>query len=282
MLKWHWLALTRLGTWVLGVYIAWMAWSHLGPRKPEIGPVRQELADKVIPTIVDDLRTSRGEVRQAALLHFENDPTDYFTNQFRTVVEQGGILDLRDRTVGEKLTGIVNLRHRTYGSPDAALSRGRGLGVPAVLFGTIHSFETRGGAAAIDAEVHLADVASGRLVFSRRYDKDATPLTMIAANVEAKAKSFPWFQRLFGWLIAVLLLPVFTVSFIRAMVRKESNKVNAFVLGIYTVVDALLAFLLVGAALTSWFPVVVFILAVGVAFAYNIRIMTFAVRLEEA
>ena len=78
-----------------------------------------------------------------------------------------------------------------------------------------------------------------------------------------------------------MLLPVFTIAFIRTMVRKGSNKTNAFVLAIYTLVDALLAWLLVGAALTSWFPVVVFIIAVAVAFLYNVRIMSFAVKLEE-
>jgi hypothetical protein len=271
-----------LGAVALICYIAWLAWDNLGPHKPEIGPVRREFADKIIPAVVDDLRTSRGNIRQAALLHFENDPTDYFTNQFRAVVEQSGILDLRDRTVGEKIAGLTNLRHTTYGALDAALARGRDLGAQGVIFGTIHSFESHGGGAAIDLEVCLADVSTGQVVFSRRYNKDTAPLTMIAANVGVATKNFPWFQRLFGWLIAVLLLPVFTIAFIRTMVRKGSNKTNAFVLGVYTLADALLAWLLVGAALNSWFPVVVFIAAVAVAFLYNIRIMTFALRLEEA
>ena len=282
MLKWPLTLLSRLGAVALVGYIAWMAWQNLGPHKPEIGPVRREFADKIIPTIVGELRDGRGSIRQAALLHFENDPTDYFTNHLRSVTEQSGILDLQDRTIGEKIINLVNLRHETYGSLDLALIRGRDLGAPAVIFGTIHSFESQGGGANIDVEVHLADVSTGQVVFSRRYNKDTAPLTMIAANVEAATKGFPWFQRLFGWLIAVLLLPVFTIAFIRAMVRKGSNKSNAFVLGVYTLADALLAWLLVGAALNSWFPVVVFIAAVAVALLYNIRIMTFALRLEEA
>ena len=281
MLKWPFMLISRLGAVALICYIAWLGWQNLGPHKPEIGPVRREFADKVIPTIVDDLRNGRGNIRQAALLHFENDPTDYFTNQFRTVVEQSGILDLRDRTVGEKITNLVNLPHTPYGSLDTALARGHDLGTPAVILGTIHSFESCGGGANIDVEVLLADVSTGQVIFSRRYNKDTAPLTMIAANVEAAAKGFPWFQRLLGWLIAVLLLPVFTISFVRTMVRKGSNKANAFVLCVYTLADALLAWLLVGAALTSWFAVLVFVVAVAIALAYNIRVMSFAVRLEE-
>jgi len=261
VLKGRLATLTRLGTLGLAAYIGWTAWRSLGPHKPQIGPIRRAFADRVIPDIVEDLRQSRGDIRQAALLHFENDPTDYFTNRLRTEIEQSGILDLRDRTIGEKLADLLNLRHTAYGSLAAALERGRKLGAQGVVFGTIHSFETRGGKAAIDVEVHLADVSSGGHVFSRRYQEQAGPATMVAANIEQAAKRFPWFQRLLGWLIAVLLLPVFTIAFIRAMVRRGSNKINAFVLAIYTAVDALLAFLLVG--------------------AYNIRIMSFAARLEE-
>jgi FtsH-binding integral membrane protein len=88
-------------------------------------------------------------------------------------------------------------------------------------------------------------------------------------------------QRFLGWLVLVLLLPVFTISFIRAMVRKESNRANAFTLAIYTGVDALLAFLLLGASFASWLAVLLFLVVVGVAFAYNVFIMSFALKLEQ-
>jgi FtsH-binding integral membrane protein len=87
-------------------------------------------------------------------------------------------------------------------------------------------------------------------------------------------------QRFLSWVVIVLLLPVFTIAFIRAMVRKESNRVNAFTLSVYTAVDALRAYLLLGAALTGWFSVLLFIIAVGAALAYNFYIMNFALRLE--
>ncbi len=51
-------------------------------------------------------------------------------------------------------------------------------------------------------------------------------------------------------------------------------------LGVYTVVDLILAFFMVGGSLSSFFAVVVFLLAGVLAFLYNVKIMTFAVRLE--
>jgi len=283
MLKWPLSLLSRLGAVALVGYIAWLGWENLGPRKPQIGSDRQELAEKVIPNIVEDIRTSpRGNIRQAALLHFSNDPTDYFTNTLRSTIEQRGVLDLRDRTVMEKARNLLNLPHPSYAATDAAVAEGRELDAQGVLYGTIHSFESYPGGAKIDVEVHLADVATGQSVFSKRYNMEASPMGSVTAVMQETAQSFPWFQRLFGWLIAVLLLPVFTIAFIRTMVRKGSNKTNGFVLGIYTLADALLAWLLVGAALNSWLPVVIFVAAVVAAFIYNIRIMTFALRLEEA
>ena len=100
-------------------------------------------------------------------------------------------------------------------------------------------------------------------------------------TAQKAAQSFPWLRRLLGWLIAVLLLPVFTIAFIRTMVSKGSNRSNAFVLCVYTLADALLAWFLAGAALNSWFPVLVLIAAVIAAFLYNVSIMTLALRLEE-
>ena len=61
----------------------------------------------------------------------------------------------------------------------------------------------------------------------------------------------------------------------------RSNGANASLLIIYSIADVILAYLLVGAALTSVWSVVIFILAVVAAFLYNVRIMTFALKLEE-
>ena len=282
MPKWPRSILPKLGTLTLIGYVAWLGWENLGPRKPGISPPRKELADKVIPVIVEDLRTSRGSMRQVALLHFSNDPTDYFTNTLRSIIQQTGALDLCDCTTGEKARDALNLRHPSYPSTAAALARGRELEVQGVLFGDIHAFESSPTGATIDAEVTLAEVSTGRTVLSKRYTQETSLPSSLMSAVQDTAGGFPWLQRLFSALLAVLLLPVFTIGFIRAMVRKESNKANAFVLSIYTLADALFAWLLVGPVLNSLWSIIVFVIAVVVAFAYNVRIMTFALRLEEA
>ena len=280
MLKWPLWILSKVGTVVMIGYIAWLGWENLGPKKPEISPLRKELADRAISNIVEDIRISRGDIRRVALLPFGNDSMGQFTDMLRTVIEQSGVLDLRDRTLSEKARSVLNVQHPSYTSTDAALLQGKELGTQGVLFGTIHAFESYPGGAEIDVEVSLANVSTGQTVLSKRYGLDTSAGASVVASVQASTQTFPWFQRLLGWLIAVLLLPVFTIAFIRSMVRKGSNKANGFVLSIYTVTDVLLAWLLVGAALNSWWTVLPFILAVAAAFAYNVRIMTFALKLE--
>jgi hypothetical protein len=270
----------KIGTVALIGYMAWSGWENLGPEKPPIGPIRKELVDRVIPTIVEDVRTCRGELRRTALVHFSNDSTDYFTDSLRRAIQQAGILDLHDRTLSEKVRNLLNLRHPSRSSTDAAVKYGEHLDTKAVLYGVVHAFESYSDGAKIDVEVHLADTSTAQDVFSKRYQVETSPGSSIMASVQETTQAFPWFQRLFGWLLTVLLLPVFTINFIRAMVHKKSNRTNALVLAIYTATDAFLAWLLVGAVLNSWLPAVIFLFAVAAAFIYNIRIMTFALRLE--
>jgi hypothetical protein len=76
------------------------------------------------------------------------------------------------------------------------------------------------------------------------------------------------------------LLPVFTIAFIRTMVRKQSNLSNAFVLAVYTAAGALLACLAGVSDFSSGWRIAFFVLLAGCAFAYNVAIMSFALRLE--
>jgi len=274
--------LSKFGPWALAAYLLWLGWNNLGPQKPVIGSERQKLADQVIPLIVEDIRVSRQDIRRASLLHFSNDPTDYFTNRLRSVIERKGTLDLRDRTFGEKIRNVLRLRHPAYPDVEEAIRKGKRLGAPGVLFGEIHAFESYPGGVKLDVEVVLADTANRQVVFNKRYGRDASSTVFDSEAIQDAVRAFPWFKRILGWLVIVLLLPVFTIGFIRTMVRKGSNRANAFVLSIYSIVDVLIAWMMVGAALDSWFRVVVFILAVGFAFAYNVRVMTFALKLETA
>ncbi len=272
--------LTKFGTLILAGYIAWIGWQHLGPRKPEIGPVRNNLANKAAGEIAETLRQNREEVYDVVLLHFVNDPTDYFTDSLRREIEQRGIFDLRDRTFLEKLRNKLNLRHPTCDSSDAGAKIAELKNTQGALIGTVKSFESYPGGSQIEVVYELVS-KDGTIAYAGQYAKESSDFFLKPEVMQKSVRSIAWFQRGLAWLVLVLLLPVFTISFIRTMARRRSNKSNAFVLTIYTIIDAILAWFLVGAALSGFLTIFFFIVAVIVALLYNIRIMTFAVKLEE-
>jgi hypothetical protein len=281
--QWAAKLLGRFGTVAMAGYIGWLGWTALGPRKPEMGPVRRKMADQAVEQIVESVRRNRGEVQSAVLLYFANDPSDQFTDQLRLAIEQQGILDLHDRSLMEKVRNQLQLRHPICSTADEASAVARGAGTDAALFGAINRFESYPGGARIDVNYWLVG-ADGTVIYPGTYVKhtNGDPPAVAPEAAEAVARTVPWFKRGLAWLVAVLLLPVFTIAFIRAMVRKESNKTNAMVLGIYTLVDAILAYLLLGAALAGFWSVFFFALAVVGSFAYNARIMAWALKLEVA
>lgn len=276
--------LSSLGTVLLAGYIFWLGWANLGPRKPEIGIVRQKLADKAIAEVVEDIRQNRGDVEDVVLIHFANDPTSYFTDKFRSVIEQHGVLHLRDSSLVEKFRNKFNLRHPPCRTIEQAVGIGKSRMASAVLFGRLLAFESFPSGAQIEVEYTLADCKSGAVIYSGEYTVDTSKSSVAgitSAMIDEKVRGIPWFKRILGWLIVVLMLPVFTIVFIRTMVSKRSNRTNAFILGIYTLADAIIALLLIGMTFSDAKSVVIFTAAVAAAFFYNMKIMSFALALEE-
>jgi len=271
---------TRIGALALVLYLGWLAWGQFGPRKPEISPLRRQVADEVLPTIVEDLRTARGDARDVVLLHFKNDPSDYLTDQLRSAIETSGVLNLRDRGLGEKVRRSLRLRHTEFGELAPALAIAKEAGADAVILGSVNLFESAGSTATLSLRVQLADSRSGELLMDKAYERDRSAGLLSAASLMEVVGSVPFVQRFLAWLLAVLLLPVFTIGFVRTMVRKESNRANALVLGIYTAADIAVALLVLGGLPASWLDGFLILLSGVVAAIYNVAIMSFALRLE--
>lgn len=262
-------------------YLAWQVWGYLGPRKPEVGSKRKALAEEVVPDLVEGIRNGRENIHSAILLHLENDPTDFVTDQLRAQIEHTGVLDLYNRSMLEKFRNLLSLRHPSDAGLPNALKAGEQRNVDGVVYGVVHAFESSPKGTMIDLEVRLVNVSSGQDVFKDRVIKETAPMGSGAKELmHSNTGGLMLWKRLLAWSVVVLLLPVFTIGFIRTMVRKESNAANASILMIYTLVDAALAFLMVGVSLAGWVPLFVFMIAVALALAYNVYIMSFAVRLE--
>ncbi|NLH72793.1 MAG: hypothetical protein GX456_07045 [Verrucomicrobia bacterium] len=268
------------GTVALVACLGWQAWRHFGPVKPRLSHMRQEIADKLLPQIIEDLRKSRGEARSAVLLHLANDPTDYVSDRLRALIEESGVLDLRGRRLHEKIERALHLRVSESKDIARELNRARDEGVDALLLGRINTHESYADGTKLDMQITLMDVSNRAVLLDQSYSKQLKPGILDAAATRDELGRFTGAERFLGWLLAVLLLPVFTIGFIRAMLRRESNGANAFTLGLYTAVDALLVYLLLGASMTTRLSVLVFLALAGAAFAYNAFVMSHVQRAD--
>jgi hypothetical protein len=275
----------RLASLALICGVAWLCWQHLGPQKPNIAPGREKAAGKVVDNIVNDLKENRGELRHVALLQFAGDSSGFITERLRSKIEFTGLFDLKPKGFMTKVRGVLNLQEPSYGTLEDALQEGGSLKVAGVIYGTVRRFESVNGEEAWDVDARLCDLGSREVVMEKSYTK-ADPMQTVALKTatgvpDEEAKGFSWLTRSLAWVLLVLLLPVFSIAFIRSAVRKKSNKINAFVLFVYTASDAALACLLVGAALTSGFGIAVLVSAVILALIYNIHMLSYGVHLEE-
>jgi len=264
--------------------VAWLGWQHLGPETPNVDSELADAGKTVIAQVVTDLRKNREDVRHVALLRFEGDGSGAVTEALRERIEFSGALDLEPKGLITKARKHLNLREPDYGEASEALAEGKSLGVEGVIFGKVRRFETVAGGVAWDIDVGFGEVGSSKTLMQKTYSHDDSTdakATTADAGAADSASGYSWFTRSLAWLLIVLLLPVITISFIRAAARKNSNGANAFVLGVYTLSDAALACLLVGAALTSWPGIIMLVIATGLALAYNIRMMSYGLHLEK-
>lgn len=288
-MKWWFLLIPKVGMTLFVGYLCYMGWITLGPHKPVPDVARMKAADHAVEKIVNDIQQNRGDIRNVALCHFANDVTDYFSRKLRENIEQSNILTLSDMAFSEKLRTMLNLRNRGAASANEALSAVKLERVEGILWGHLDRFESVKGVATLIGEWQLLDARTGDVVCggqiregmgSSKLGETISTLATSTAEVEIAVSAIPWYIRFLGFVLLVLLLPIVTISFIRTMVAKRSNKVNVFVLSVYTVIDIILAFLMVGGALTSFAVVLMFLIASLLAFFYNVSLMSFALRLE--
>jgi hypothetical protein len=275
-------ACTRIGKGLFLLILLWMAWEYFGPKRPVVSAERKGLADAVAPVIVDQLHAAQLPIETVALVYFESDPSGYVTDTLRAELEAKWPLDLLDLGFFQKLRNFLGLRPTGHGEVTGAVDAVKSRGVDGVIFGTVHRFDATDGGAVLELELAVAEVPSGRPLFTPPPFVEQTGSGVFGGGgAGQELHRLGLGKRLFFLALLVLLLPVFTIGFLRGMVRKRDNRTNGLVLGVYLTVDVILAILLLGTNFHSTLSVLLLILVVGVALLYNVALMTQALRLEE-
>lgn len=273
----------KVGSVVFIGALCWMGWQYLGPVKPAVSEPRKQAAVGAMPQVLEDLRANRGDIKTLRLVHLDGDPSDFITTTLRDKLDLSGLFTLDDRSLRTKLEMLLNLPVPSAASLDQALAQAAGSKAQAVLFGTVNRFEEGRDGAVLDMELALATRPEGRVVWTQRYnnrERAGMPLAVRAAEA-APAGGGPFLLRLMGWLVFALLLPVFSVQFLRTMLRRQDNRVTAAMLALYTGVDALMAVLFLTGLPASWAGAAALLIPCAAAFLYNARIMSHLMKLEQ-
>ena len=285
-----WMALLRcLGGFMCAVVVLGCAWYFLGPDKPEASETQQMVANRAIYRIINDLRKNRGDIKRVSVMHFTNDVSDYVTLTLRGELSMAGTFDVEDTSFQEKLNNMLSLRNKGCFSIEQAWKYGKENELDAVIIGSIDRFEhldeknvvLTGNVKMLDIRTQqtVADITineSSYSIFSSKLQEAVS----LPQELRKETEQIPWALRVLLFILLVLLLPLVTFAFIRFMVAKRSNKHNAFVLVTYTILDAILAFFMIGGRVDSVGILIGFLLAVLVAFLYNTYLMNFASKLE--
>jgi len=273
--------------------IAYFAWMCFGPEKFEPSPSREKATERIVSQMMLKIRENRGEMKTALLPNFEGDKTGYFSDCLRSKIEHSGILDVKEKPLLDKIRTRLTLKLNDKLEADDIVCSAKEDGVDCVLWGTLERFEELDSGVMIKGEWGIVKASDGKVVYTDTFEYDTITSTTakirqsvseLATDTSSSAGPFTsiaWQIRVLAFLVVMLLLPVFTFMFIRAMVVKRSNKVNAFLLGIYTFVDMVFAFFMVGGSFVSTAAIIVFVISSFIAFTYNTALMSFALKLEE-
>lgn len=255
-------------------------WWWLGPEKPTCDTARKQAAQFAVAQVAERIRIARGDGRtlRAAVLHLENDPSDYVTERLRKQLGGGGHLDLDGTPVVEKIRNLLNLRNPGIGvdNVDEAVAYGRRHKLDAVVVGSIERFETvKGGTAELVGTVKFiklgADDTANEIVVipltNKKIDDGVPPPPVI------ETMSLP--MRLLLVALGIAIVPILLFPFLKLVMRRDSNVATALVLVLLLVIDGTIIGRLLGTSL-DFFGLARFLIVLSAGFGYDLFMLSFA------
>lgn len=258
-------------------------WWWLGPEKPKCDTARKQAARAAVFQVAERIRVARGDgITRAAVLHLENDSSDYVTESLRERLSGGGLLDLDGTPVVEKIRNLLNLRNPGIGVDNVgeAVKYGQRHKLDAVVIGSIERFETVKGTAEITGMVKFVKLgADGKFV------EIPIPLTNKKAPPAGRESgddpppswretmSLP--MRLLLVAVGIAIVPILLFPFLKLVMRRDSNAATALVLLLLLVIDGTIIGMLLGTRM-EFLSLAMFLVTLSAGFGYDLFMLSFA------
>ena len=257
-------------------------WWWLGPEKPKCDSARNLAARTAVAQAAERIRTERGDIRRAAVLHLANDPTDFVTKTLRDRLMDGGLLDLDGTPPSEKVRNLLNLRNPGVYDVEVAKEYGKRNDLAAVIIGCIDLFETVKGKAVLEGKLKFIRIGDGSVV--------EIPLTNAASGGGAIAEiakkvgtdiggeeSAPLSltTRILLMALSIFCLPIIVFPFLKLVMRRDSNLATAVALIALLAVDGFIISAALGTSGT-FCGLAVFLITLAGAFGYDLFMLSYA------
>lgn len=258
-----------------------MLWWWLGPEKPTCDSARRLAARNAIAHAAERIRAERGDIRRAAVLHLENDPTDFVTLSLRERLMDGGMLDLDGTPPSEKIRNVLNLRNPGMFDVERAFAYGRDHCLDAVVIGALDEFETVKGKAVLKGQLKFVRVAKDDVVDIPL--SDTASGGGIVAEVEKVMETGPGNEpptlslttRIFLMVLCVTMLPVLAFPILKRTMGKNSNAAAATALVVLLAIDGFVISAFLGTSGT-YCGLAVFLVSLAAAFGFDLFMLSYA------
>jgi len=278
---------SRLIAAVLLLFVASQLWANLGLGLPQLGGAQRSAIDPLISASVKQIINAAPRGRSLAILQLQGDQTTYVTESLRQQLEQFGLLSLHGRGLSVRVRAFFGYPPQAFATSDLATAQARNLQADLALYGAVDFRLTPGGNLPPTLDLRLLDLVTGQEILlappQTLSDRITATLEPFTTDPSMQPKRPLWrhlAERLSLWLLAALLLPVATVNFLIAVLRRENNVANALTAGAYTLASTIVCALLMGVTLSAWWFWGVLLIAMVASGLYHLAVMSWLVRVR--
>jgi len=205
----------------------------------EIDPVERYVVERATENAAETLSATL-PMRTVLLMPLAGDDDGYVGLELRDRLEDVGdfeVLEPRDLGILEAVVEKIKALIAANKAP-----------APAIISGEIIERSSAGGRTKVGIALQAVKTDDGNTILAKAFEADVRRSWTSGAYRRIWMRSRAWWGRVLLWAGLVALLPLMTTRFARPLLARESNAVNAAVLGLYLVFDVLLAWGFLGCA----------------------------------
>ena len=248
----------------------WQGWTVIRPTPWPTDQFQQAAIDELCWQAAESVPDGLPGIKSLAVLRLAGyDHDGRITSRLAECLHRLGRYEVQHQTWSGNVRKELGIAEAFVSSLEDAVAQGRGLGVGGVIFGSVRENRRDRDSASVRLDFQIAQVATGQEVLARTIQTRYPDLAASQPAARSLATVLAVLKPVAVWVIVVLLLPILLVPAIRELLKKDSNAVNFGMLAVLTLVDLLVACLLIEGTIAGWVPIVFLLGALVLSGLYN-------------